>query len=243
MVNSRCIVATYKFSTTNNPHARNVPCSTSSLIVHRSTKKRIPSTLLAHISPSKMPPDALTTMEIRPHPTKGRALYSLKPFHAGQPIHAFSSPLILHPSLSHLATVCTHCLRPGSPRACSRCHAAYYCDAACQHAGWAAIHSMECKPLRQHRLGSRTGAELPTPVRALVQVLLKKEVEDGVKGLEGHVGRKRNSKGWRDLEMMALAACAFAGMGGGEGDVRKADELLCKVSWASFDVEFLGYPC
>lgn len=169
-----------------------------------------------------------STIQVRPHPSKHRALHATTVFTPGQIIHTFH-PLILHPSLSHLTTVCTYCLRPGSPRACSRCHAAYYCDATCQQAGWTAVHSKECKPLRQRKLGSRTGAELPSPVRTLVQTLLKGEIQEAVGKLDGHAERKRNTKSWPDLEMMAMAACAFAGKDGGEEEMRKAVELLCKV--------------
>ncbi|OAQ72855.2 MYND finger family protein [Pochonia chlamydosporia 170] len=175
----------------------------------------------------------MPSIETRHHPIKHRALHATSAFKPSQIIHTFH-PLILHPSLSHLTSVCTHCLRPGSPRACSRCHAAYYCDAACQKAAWTAVHSKECKPLRQRKLGSRTGADLPTPVRALVQTLLKQEIEDGVSLLDGHVDKRRNNKSWPDLEMMGMAACAFAGRDGGEADVRRAVELLCKIQTNAF---------
>ncbi|KAG8421595.1 hypothetical protein J3458_003461 [Metarhizium acridum] len=174
-----------------------------------------------------MPP-----IETRPHPSKHRALHATQPFRPSQTIHTFH-PLILHPSLSHLASVCTHCLRPGSPRACSRCHAAYYCNTSCQQAAWTAVHSKECKALQQRKLGSRTGADLPTPVRALLQTLLIKEIEDGVAALDGHTEERRKTKSWPDLEMMALAACAFAGRQG-ESNVRKAVELLCKIQTNAF---------
>ncbi|EFZ00118.1 SET domain protein [Metarhizium robertsii ARSEF 23] len=174
-----------------------------------------------------MPP-----IETRPHPSKHRALHATQPFKPSQIIHTFH-PLILHPSLSQLASVCTHCLRPGSPRACSRCHAAYYCNTSCQQAAWTAVHSKECKALQQRKLGSRTGADLPTPVRALLQTLLNKETEDGIAALDGHTEERRKTKSWPDLEMMAMAACAFAGRQG-ESNIRRAVELLCKIQTNAF---------
>ncbi|KHN94462.1 MYND finger family protein [Metarhizium album ARSEF 1941] len=174
----------------------------------------------------------MPSIETRLHPRKHRALHATQPFQPSQTIHTFH-PLILHPSLSHLTSVCTHCLRPGSPRACSRCRAAYYCNASCQRAAWAAVHSYECEALQQHKLGSRRGADLPAPVRALLQTLLKKEIEDGVTALDGHSSERRKGKCWSDLEMMALAACAFAGKQG-ESDVHKAVELLCKIQTNAF---------
>lgn len=171
---------------------------------------------------------ARQTFEVRPHPTKSRALYALHSLDAGQTIASFARPLLLLPSLAHLTSVCTHCLRPGSPRACSRCHAAYYCDSACQAAAWTAVHARECKALQKHVEPERRAA-LPTPVRALVQALLVKGIEAGLDGLEGHAAERREAEGWQDLEMMAMAACAFAGKGTAEGEVRKAVDLLCKV--------------
>ncbi|KAK2603836.1 hypothetical protein QQS21_003960 [Conoideocrella luteorostrata] len=169
------------------------------------------------------------TIEVRPHPSKRRALHAIQSFLPGQIIHVFSNPLILHPTLLHLDSFCTHCLRPNNPRACSRCHAAYYCDATCQQAAWTAVHSKECKALRS----KKSAAELPTPVRALLQALLKKEIEEGLEGLEGHVESKRRGKGGADLEMMAMAACAFAGKAK-EEHMKRAMELLCKIETNAF---------
>ncbi|KND90266.1 Histone-lysine N-methyltransferase SMYD3 [Tolypocladium ophioglossoides CBS 100239] len=187
-------------------------------------------------SPSSSSPSTPPTLQIRPHATKGRALHATQRFPPGATIHAFTHPTLLLPSLTHLALVCSHCLRPGDPRACSRCRAAYYCDAACQGAAWRAVHARECKALRQRRLGDRPGAELPTPVRALLQALLVGEVGDAVGGLEGHVRRRRDDGGaaWRDLEMMGMAGCAFAGRPGGEDEVRRAVDLLCKIQTNAF---------
>jgi SET and MYND domain-containing protein len=66
----------------------------------------------------------------------------------------------------------------------------------------------------------------------LIQALLCKEIGDGLKDLEGHVLEKKAAEGdeWKDIEMMAMAACAFSGKGTAEEDVRRAAEMLCKVS-------------
>lgn len=209
-------------------------------------------------------PNSPPAIQIRPHPSKHRALHATRPLRAGQTIHIFASPLLLHPTRAHLSSVCTHCLRPAAasgsgsgsgsgaghtrPRACSRCHAAFYCDDSCQRAGWTAIHGLECKALRGNKSGgdksaTPPAAELPTPVRALLQALLKKDIADGLAGLEGHVDARRRTggRGWADVEMMAVAACAFA-LGGKEtgGDVRRAIEMLCKVG--IFFLSFSFFP-
>ncbi|KAG5957255.1 hypothetical protein E4U57_001896 [Claviceps arundinis] len=183
-------------------------------------------------NPSALSSSSSSSIQVRAHPSKHRALHATRALPAGHTIHIFTSPLLLLPTLAHLSSVCAHCLRPGTPRACSRCHAAYYCDATCQRAGWAAVHSRECKALRARR--GRSGAELPTPVRALLQVLLLGgEVEKGLAMLDGHEGvrRGRGGRAWGDLEMMAAAACAFAGK---EGDERRAVGLLCKIQTNAF---------
>lgn len=165
-------------------------------------------------------------IQVRPHATKGRALYAAQSFPPGSTILPFT-PLILLPALSHLASVCAHCLKPGTPRACSRCHAAAYCDSACQSAAWSAVHSKECKVLRRVAAQGRPG--LPTPVRAVVQALLKSEIGDALQTLEGNVEAWRQSGRWADMEMMAMGASAFAGLGTTQENIQKAVGLLCKV--------------
>ncbi|UKZ73223.1 hypothetical protein TrVFT333_000865 [Trichoderma virens FT-333] len=173
-------------------------------------------------------------LETRPHPSKGRGLYATKSFPPGAVIFPFT-PLLLLPTVSCLSSVCSYCLRPGNPRACSRCHAASYCDAACQAAAWKAVHSRECKALRQGIKDEGRRRQLPTPTRALMQALLCGEIGDGLKDLEGHVlEKKAEGDEWRDIEIMAMAACAFSGKGTAEELVRRAAEMLCKIQNNSF---------
>jgi len=179
----------------------------------------------------------MSSISTRPHPTKGRALHATKPFKAGQVIAAFT-PLLLLPTLSHLTTVCTYCLKASSPRPCSRCRAAYYCDARCQAAAWSAGHDKECVALVANVPSSKRRRQIPTPVRALVQILLSSasgnDLAAAVDGLEGHASQRRKTEGWADLEMMAMGACAFSGRGTREDVVRRAVDILCKVSTAHF---------
>lgn len=77
---------------------------------------------------------------------------------------------------------------------------------------------------------------MPTPTRALIQALLCGEIGDGLEDLEGHVlEKKAEGDEWRDVEMMAMAACAFSGRGTAEELVRRAVEMLCKV-WEDEDL-------
>jgi hypothetical protein len=71
-----------------------------------------------------------------------------------------------------------------------------------------------------------------------MQVLLVEGIQAGVDSLEGHVAARRTRPGWRDVELMAMAACSYAGKGVDEATVRKAAEQLCKVCftvWSWFD--------
>ncbi|KAI9172101.1 Histone-lysine N-methyltransferase SMYD3 [Paramyrothecium foliicola] len=167
-------------------------------------------------------------VQVRPDAVKGRSLHATRSFAAGDVISTFT-PLVLLPSLSHLSSVCTYCLRPGNPRACTRCRAAFYCGAACQAADWKAIHGAECKLLQ--RAAPR---QLPTPVRVLLRALVKVDIAAALEPLEGHVSQRRNGRSWPDLQMMAMGASAFAGKGDSEEQVRKAVDLLCKIQTNAF---------
>lgn len=157
---------------------------------------------------------------------KGRGMFSTKTIAPGDIILPFT-PTIIIPSLSHINAICSHCFKPAEVRACSRCHAVSYCDAACQSANWTAVHSKECKVLRKVTEQGRPG--LPTPVRAVIQALVKPEIGAALEDLEGNVVSWRNSEKWADMEMMAMGASSFAGLGTGQAEIQKALTLLCKV--------------
>ncbi|KAF5021169.1 hypothetical protein F66182_6791 [Fusarium sp. NRRL 66182] len=142
------------------------------------------------------------------HRNKGRGIYSTKAFAPGDVILPFT-PTILIPSLSHINTICSHCFKSE------------------ESANWAAVHSKECKVLRQVTAQGRPG--LPTPVRAVVQALLKPEIAAAMKDLEGNVPSWRKSEKWVDMEMMAMGASAFAGLGTTQEEVQNAMTLLCKT--------------
>lgn len=176
-----------------------------------------------------MPPPLPTppTVEVRPHGTKGRALYATRAFAPASAILA-STPLLQLPTLRQLTTVCAHCFRPGRPRACTRCRSSFYCGAACQAADWAAAHSKECRALR--RVPESRRAQLPTTVRALIRLLVVPGLARRLEPLEGHQARRRAGCPDNELDLMATAACSWAaGQEAGPEDVRRAVSLLCKV--------------
>ena len=169
------------------------------------------------------------TVEVRPHPTKGRALHAQQAFPPGSVILYFT-PLLLLPTLAAQGLVCTYCMKGGGgspPRACTRCRAAYYCDAACQAADWRAAHAKECRAMQ--RVPEQRRGQLPSPARALMRALLVGRLGSAMEHLEGHVEQRRSGPRWKDMELMALAACEYAATGSAEDDVQRALELLCKV--------------
>jgi SET and MYND domain-containing protein len=66
-------------------------------------------------------------------------------------------------------------------------------------------------------------------VRAVVQALVKADVGAALEDLEGNDLCWRGSDKWADMEMMAMGASAFAGLGTTQEAVKKALSLLCKV--------------
>lgn len=94
------------------------------------------------------------------------------------------------PDSNHLDETCSFCLSPSTTptptppviklRACTACRAASYCSPACQKRDWQHVHKLECSVFKRVQTaavaasagnGTKTPV-LPTPVRALVQILL-----------------------------------------------------------------------
>ncbi|KAF4446619.1 SET and MYND protein [Fusarium austroafricanum] len=171
-----------------------------------------------------------TPFQVKRH-HKGRGIFSTKTFAPGDIILPFT-PTILIPSLSHIKSVCSHCFKPADVHACSCCHAVSYCDTTCQSANWTAIHSKECKLLQKVTEQGHPG--LPTPVRAVVQALVKPQIGAALEDLEGNVESWRGSDKWADMEMMAMGAAAFTRLGIGQEELQRTLALLCKIQTNAF---------
>lgn len=142
-----------------------------------------------------------------------------------------------------MRTTCNYCLRVGSGPsggpllACAGCKATVYCDAACQRAHWKAVHKAECKMFA--RVRANAGRDwLPTPTRAVAQVLLLLKAGDkaaraafGEGGtLEGNVEAfRRDEAVWGDYELQAMAAVVYGGLLESEEMLATARAVLCKV--------------
>ncbi|KAI1488256.1 hypothetical protein F5X96DRAFT_671861 [Biscogniauxia mediterranea] len=192
----------------------------------------------------------------------GRGIAADRPFQPGDTIAIFnddsdssdnasSSTTIAISDSRQLGQTCSWCLSSSSSsslgpsttttvlRACTGCRTAAYCSAGCQRADWRrGAHKAECEVFRRVRGEGRDGAGLPTPVRALVQVLLRPGLRAAVAGeLEGHVDAFRRDRPavWRDMEVQAMGALHYAGMETTPRTLAGAIEILCKLQVNSFN--------
>lgn len=165
----------------------------------------------------------------------GRSLHALTSFQPGQLIASFPDPILVLPNGPSARTVCNHCLAHNKPaKACTGCRAVVYCGPACQKANWALVHKLECRVLKRIKI-SVDKDWLPTPVRALVQVLLQWDGNAQLRAsfgrLEGNVDRfKAREDVWRDVGLQAYGAMAYAGRKETDDQLHMARDILCKVS-------------
>ena len=189
--------------------------------------------------------------------SRGRSLVATRTFQPGELIAAFDAPILALPDGERMRLMCNYCLRrprialssladlgtapsqlgasSTGLRACTGCRAAVYCDAECQRLHWREVHKHECKVFK--RVRERAGKDwLPTPVRAVLQVVAKMQSDSRVAEafrpggwLEGNVeGFKSDKAVWEDIELQTMAAAVY-------GDLRMdtievVKEIFCKVS-------------
>ncbi|KAI0970300.1 hypothetical protein F4678DRAFT_136256 [Xylaria arbuscula] len=179
--------------------------------------------------------------------SRGRGIAAPHAFQPGDVIAIFTSPSIAIPDSPHLSTTCSGCLLPSTSgagsqqparvvKACTGCRAVAYCSPACQRLDWTTGgHKAECKVFRRVRAEGHDS--LPTPVRALVQVLLRPEMSAAVAEMEGHVDKFRRESGklWADMELQAMAALHYLGRETNAKSLSEAVEILCKSQVNSFN--------
>ncbi|KAI0874126.1 SET domain-containing protein [Hypoxylon argillaceum] len=181
---------------------------------------------------------------------RGRSIAAARVFQPGELIATFSSPSIAIPDSPHLSITCSGCLLPAIPgseppstsqgarvvRACTGCRAVAYCSPACQRLDWTTGgHKAECKVFK--RVRNEGHDYLPTPVRALVQVLLRPEMGAAMVEMQGHVDKFRRESGklWADMELQAMAALHYLGRETSTKSLAEAIEILCKLQVNSFN--------
>ncbi|KAI1482562.1 hypothetical protein F4774DRAFT_280372 [Daldinia eschscholtzii] len=202
-----------------------------------------------------------------PSPTRGRSVLASKVFSPGAVIAVFAHgegpPSIAIPDNSHLARTCHYCLAiatdqdpnvasPVRVRACTGCRTVYYCSSKCQKADWALAHGRgECKAFRRVRAPDPAPSEkgagkepdpshliLPTPVRTLVQVLVRPEIQAAMAEMEGHVETVRTTDPdvtWAGMELQARAALHYLNRELSKSNLADAMEILCKLQVNSFN--------
>ncbi|KAI8958559.1 hypothetical protein F5Y11DRAFT_33588 [Daldinia sp. FL1419] len=202
-----------------------------------------------------------------PTSTRGRSVLASATYSPGALITVFdgqTAPSIAIPDSYQLSRTCHYCLAiasgndpttpsPVSVRACTGCRAAYYCSTACQKLDWALGHGNgECKCFRRVRTSSAAEAEanpsqtpmnpplrdLPTPIRALVQVLVRPEMRAAFNEMEGHRRAHRTAeqgKEWERIAIQAHAAFHYMNRKPNQADLEEAMEIVCKLKINSFD--------
>ncbi|KAK6864758.1 hypothetical protein PG990_005805 [Apiospora arundinis] len=193
----------------------------------------IPSTLTLHGTPAS---------------PGGRQLRAAQSFEPGEAIAYFAEPCIAIPDAPTQARVCNSCLLPSStqPRLCTGCKAIAYCSVACQKADWSRVHKEECKVFKRVQDGA-PGRSMPTPVRALVQMMLRTEEMESSTGLqlESHVEDFRGNSGsgesgpleglsWQDMELQAMGAVHYLGRDPSPQNIASSLEAACKLQVNSF---------
>ncbi|KAL7628609.1 hypothetical protein AAE478_000124 [Parahypoxylon ruwenzoriense] len=183
---------------------------------------------------------------------RGRSVAAARTLRPGSTIAIFDDgpAVVAIPDTPHLGETCSYCLRVAAAdpadvhlRACTGCRTSSYCSRACQKADWRLVHGRgECAAFQEVRRSGDSAAAitrvLPTPVRALLQVMLRPEALAGLADVEGHVERVRTADPdtWAGLELQARAALHYAGREMSTQSVAEAVEILCKLQVNSFNL-------
>jgi hypothetical protein len=156
--------------------------------------------------------------------TCGNGLFSQRPIQGGDVILRVDQPYVLIPTSEHIHRVCYHCFSiarmeqdVSSLKTCRGCGVVKYCNKECQVASWKRIHSKECALFRGIKCRAPKGSSptLPTPVRALVQLLLRFQMEAGANKINwsrccSHRENFQLRKAiWADIELQAMVAIKY----------------------------------
>lgn len=160
----------------------------------------------------------------------GAALLSSKDAEPGDILLKIHNPFITVVEKSALDRVCAYCFKEAknsSLKRCSGCKMDKYCSQACQAASWKASHQKECPTFKS------LPDVLPTPVRALMQVLLQHRAgyteEPKWQQLKSHMAEQQEDRE-RAMEMLlqCKAAMKYANFPENLGNI--AVEIISRVS-------------
>lgn len=165
-------------------------------------------------------------------PGTGNGLTPSHDISPGDILIKISNPYLLVVERDALNTVCSFCLLESQPdtslKKCGGCKIPQYCGKVCQKADWKAGHVKECPLLKG------LPDVPPTPVRGLMQLLLRHEtgmeLDERWKGLESHKKElEKDVERWGEMVLQGRGAVEFSKFGGGEEGVKLALEMLCRV--------------
>jgi MYND finger len=162
----------------------------------------------------------------------GNGLFATEDLEGGDFITRVKDPYVLIPRNSIIPTVCYGCLSEKTNlNRCAGCKIVKYCSKTCQKKSWADIHKLECKVFRKCKDEGRS--ILPTPVRGLVQTLLRHpsgvDPDPSWSHLKTHKEEFMTKEEiWQDIKLQAWAALQYVGLPVNMMDV--ATSILCAVS-------------
>ena len=172
----------------------------------------------------------LSNVKIKQFPRLGRGLAASRDIEAGESVLNISDPFLILVEKHSLGKVCSFCFIEAEQdlKRCSSCKVTCYCSLVCQKSDWASSHKKECPVLK-----GLPGIP-PTPVRGLMQVLLRYDLGKGpesVWALDGHVESLRQTKRWNELIVQAKGAVEYSKRS--KVPVETAINILCRVCMLS----------
>ena len=168
------------------------------------------------------------------YPSFGNGITPTTNISPGTTLISVSQPLLILVENDSLSSICSYCfLSPNLTSAaqnplkrCAGCKLPHYCSIVCQKADWTVSHSKVCGILKKILQCP------PTPVRALMQMLLKhkygKASDPRWKRLGSHMSEFRGqAERWGEFMVQARGAIEFAKVD--VGLMEMAVQLLCRV--------------
>jgi SET and MYND domain-containing protein len=167
-----------------------------------------------------------------PFPGFGNGLAADKDIEAGEVLLGITNPYLAIVENGALNQVCSQCFTeaPDGLKGCLGCSTVKYCSTACQSRAWESIHKKECRILR------KLPQVPPTPVRGLMQLLLRKKVAGSASDpcwvrLEGHDMELKSNNRWDEIVLQATAAVEWTASP--REYMESALDALCRVSFIS----------